>query len=323
MTRLCWISGVVLMLSGAVVTVAQEYRPLDNLSLIADSPQLAAPGEYWLGIQVLLVPQAVRDQLGLPEKQGLLVEAIVPDSPAAKAGIARHDVLLRAGDKTLTEPRELVQVIEATKEAKLKIDLIHGGKPKSVEATPTKRPDEARRQSAIALPGDWETMQKWLEQMSSGEPGGAERLPMRLRIFHPGAIVPNDAFTPAPLPPDMSVVISKKGDHPAKIVVKRGDKTLEVTEKELDKLPADIRPHVERMLGRGMFGVVGGSPSIDVVPKVEPGDQTQPRRGPGMLERMEKRFDDLNRRMDKLIQAMEAMADGPAHKPVPDKPLEK
>ena len=55
----------------------------------------------------------------------------------------------------------------------------------------------------------------------------------------------------------MSIVISKEGDQPAKIVVKRGDEKWEVTEKELDKLPADVRPHVEHMFGHG--GLIGAS----------------------------------------------------------------
>ena len=209
----------------------------------------------------------MRAQLNLPEKQGLLVVGVVPDSPAAKAGIVRHDVLLRAGDKPLAEPRQLVQAIEATKEGKLKIELLHNGKPKTVEATPAKRPEEARRPSGEKpASADWETMQKWLQGMwSNGEAGGDGQGPLQFRFIRPGAIVPGDVLVTVPLPPNMSIVISKEGDQPAKIVVKRGDEKWELTEKELDKLPADVRPHVERMLGRGLMGIVGGAASFNVV----------------------------------------------------------
>ena len=63
----------------------------------------AATGEYWLGVECLPVMPALRAQLNLPEKQGLLVAAVMPDSPAAKAGIKQHDVLLRVGEKPLAE----------------------------------------------------------------------------------------------------------------------------------------------------------------------------------------------------------------------------
>ena len=83
---------------------------------------------------------ALRAQLNLPERQGLLVGVVVPGSPAAAAGIAQHDVLMRVGDKPLAEPRDLVEAVQAAKGGKLKIELIRGGKPKTIEVAPAKRP---------------------------------------------------------------------------------------------------------------------------------------------------------------------------------------
>ena len=51
-------------------------------------------GQYWLGVECLPVMPALRAQLNLPEKQGLLVAAVAPESPAASAGIKQHDILL-------------------------------------------------------------------------------------------------------------------------------------------------------------------------------------------------------------------------------------
>jgi hypothetical protein len=133
-----------------------------------------------------------------------------------------------------------------------------------------------------------------------------------------------------PLPANMSVFISKEGDQPAKIVVKRGDQKWEVTEKELDKLPADVRPHVERMLGRGLWGVVGAFPPPDFGPETAPpGNQLQtPGAGPSLLygpnafDRMEKRFDEMNRRMDKLFQEVEQLHENHGHSQAPEKPAQ-
>jgi hypothetical protein len=312
-------------LTDGSITVAQLAQP-------AESPQ------YWLGIGCRPVPPALRAQLNLPEKQGLLVEAVVPDSPAAKAGIVQHDVLLRADHKSLAEPRDLVRAIEATKQAKLKIDLIHGGKPKTVEATPAKRPEEARRHAGAApAPADWETMEKWLQdnwartdEMFRGGKADGSRPPLRFRFVHPGMIVPPGVAVVPPLPAGVSVAISKEGDQPAKIVVRRGDQKWEVTEKELDKLPTDIRQHVERMLGRGALGVVGALSSLDMPEVAPPKQQPQPEAGSAAasprrsdsFERIDKRFDDMNRRMDKLFKEVEQLngSRGP-HQP-PEKPLQ-
>ena len=79
------------------------------------------------------MPAALRSHLTLPEKQGLLVLSVPKDSPAAKAGVAQYDILLRVGGKPLADPRDLLAAVEAAKETKLKIDLIRGGKPKTIE----------------------------------------------------------------------------------------------------------------------------------------------------------------------------------------------
>ena len=98
---------------------------------------------------------------------------------------------------------------------------------------------------------------------TNGKAGGNGQPPLQLRFIRPGAIVPGDVLVTVPLPPNMSIVVSKEGDQPARIVVKRGHEKWELTEKELDKLPADVRPHVQRMLGRGLTGIVGGVPSLN------------------------------------------------------------
>ncbi|MCD4726543.1 MAG: PDZ domain-containing protein [Pirellulales bacterium] len=258
------------------------------------------PRDYWLGIRCFPVTPALRSQLSLPKKQGLLVVAVISKSPAMKAGLAPHDVLLRVGDKPLGEVRDLIAVIQETKDSKLKIALIRGGKRVAVEATLVKRPAEARRKPGpppkppeLSEPADWKKVQKWLEGLRSDKEGQAERPSLQLRVFQPGAIVKDVLISQRPLPENMSVAISKEGNQPAKIVVRRGDKKWELTEKELGKLPANVRPFVEQMLGRGMPGKMQVKP----LP-------------PGLDQRLERRFDEMNRRMDRLFKMMEKMMEG-------------
>ncbi len=229
--------------------------------------------------------------------------------------------------------RDLVRAIEASKQAKLKIEVIHCGQPKTVEATPAKRPEEARRRAGAApAPADWETMEKWLREMGPGGISEGPRSALRFGFVHPGMIVPPGVAVVPPLPAGVSVVISKEGDRPAKIVVRRGDQKWEVTEKELDKLPADLRPHVERMLGRGALGVVGALPSLDMLPEgaapreqppaADAGSTATSPHGPDWFERMEKRFDEMNRRMDKLFKEVEQSGENHAHQQAPEKPAQ-
>jgi len=304
-----------------------------STALIGD-PRL--PSKYWLGIQCSPVPAPLRSHVNMPEKQGLLVMLILKDSPAAKAGFAQYDVLLRVNEKPLADPRDLAAAVEGAKETKLKIDLIRGGKPRTIEATPAKRPAPTAGASVqVPEQGDWTTVQGWLANPTFGQSWSFTPAdPQQFQMFHPGAIVPNNTLAPKPLPMNMSVAVTKEGDQPAKIKVQRGNDKWEVTEKHLDKLPADVRPFVDQMLGHGMgmFGVVGGAitPNMGMsgtipssggtfqLPAPPPG-MMQPQSFPGGLDpRLEKRFDEMNRRMDQLLKMMEELCEGHAKQAAPD-----
>jgi membrane-associated protease RseP (regulator of RpoE activity) len=60
-----------------------------------------APRPGRLGVMVEPLHPALRAQLDIPETQGLLVREVVPDSPAARAGIKPYDVLLEIGGKAV------------------------------------------------------------------------------------------------------------------------------------------------------------------------------------------------------------------------------
>lgn len=282
----------------------------------------AQPGEYWIGVEAHEVPEALRAHTTLPKDQGLLVEQVYPDSPAAKAKIARHDVLLKAGDKPLRKVADLVEAVQAAKGKKLVLEAVRAGKTLTLEVTPEKRPKD------VMPPGGWgwgwggatsvEEMKKWIESMKPW-PGGPA---MRFRLFHPGAVLPPGTILSPPLPGNMTVIITKQGDQPAKIHVQRDDQKWDLTEKELDKLPADIRPHVERMLGWGVGPWLYGG-WIDFVPapggpgKAEPKGRVapkplkhpeQPAKGAGAVPPgLEKRLDELDQRLQKLQKSVDEL----------------
>src|SRR5262249_41452294 len=51
------------------------------------------------------------------------------------------------------------------------------------------------------------------------------------------------------LPDNVTISIVRHGKDPANITVTRGDQKWDTTEKDLDKLPEDLRPHIQRMIG--------------------------------------------------------------------------
>ncbi len=118
----------------------------------AGQPEVIELGEYWLGVECRPAGGPLSAQLGLPESQGLVVENVVPDSPAAKAGVQRYDVLLTAGDTPLEGIADLIEVVEATKQKELTVELIRRGQKQKITATPAKRPEDARPRGARRSP---------------------------------------------------------------------------------------------------------------------------------------------------------------------------
>lgn len=260
-------------------------------------PEAVKPSDHWLGLQCGKLSEALRAQLGLDEEQGILVEALVDESPAAKAGIEKYDVLIQAGDRKLTKVQDLIDEVDAVKDGKLSIELIRKGKKKTLEVTPEKRPpmEALGEEPQDDSPGEWKD---FLEHMKQWEPGKDGRPSMKFRFWRqPGTILPKESKPAQKLPDGVKIEIRKEGDKPAEIKVTRGDENWSVTENELDQLPDDLRPYVEGTLGKphGPEGAWSFPPEGFKVPNPLEGRE----------DMIEKRFEELNRRLEQLPNPLE------------------
>jgi PDZ domain len=70
----------------------------------------------YLGVETSDVPRVVSEQLGLPRGFGLVVDYVVPDGPAAAAGVQQNDILRMLNDQILTEPDQLSKLIRSFSE---------------------------------------------------------------------------------------------------------------------------------------------------------------------------------------------------------------
>jgi len=50
--------------------------------------------------------------LQLPERDGALVQRVLPESPAEKAGLRRGDLVVEMADQTISTPAALLQQVE-------------------------------------------------------------------------------------------------------------------------------------------------------------------------------------------------------------------
>lgn len=83
----------------------------------------------WLGVTTEAVDEAVRSQVSLDPEVGLTVHGVSPDSPAAKAGVMKHDILVRFNDQLLMEPGQLSKLVKAKKPGdRVKLTYLRKGK---------------------------------------------------------------------------------------------------------------------------------------------------------------------------------------------------
>jgi serine protease Do len=91
----------------------------------------AKPGTKvpFLGVVLGPVDESLGSQLGLPDGLGVLVRAVMNDSPAARAGVMEHDVLHYFNDQLLVnEPQLQTLVMQAGIGSEVKLTLFRKGK---------------------------------------------------------------------------------------------------------------------------------------------------------------------------------------------------
>lgn len=85
----------------------------------------------FLGVSASPPPRELAAHLPIPRDTGLVVEGIVPDSPAAKAGLEQNDVLTKLDDQILIHPRQLSVLVANRKEGdSVKLSFIRKGEVK-------------------------------------------------------------------------------------------------------------------------------------------------------------------------------------------------
>jgi serine protease Do len=103
-------------------------------------PEARAETPY-LGVVSSAIPDMLAAHIGVKPGEGIVVRAVLPDGPAAKAGIATHDVVTRVAGKPVGTSEELTKEITAHKPGdKIRLGLIHEGKATETEVTLGVRP---------------------------------------------------------------------------------------------------------------------------------------------------------------------------------------
>ncbi len=95
----------------------------------------------FLGISPANLPAALGNQLDVPVTEGLLVVQVVPDSPAAKAGLQEEDVIVELGDEPIRNTGELSKFLIAHPPGDtVTVVYFRGSEKRSAQVTLAERP---------------------------------------------------------------------------------------------------------------------------------------------------------------------------------------
>lgn len=95
----------------------------------------------WLGVHIDDLGDQLGEYFGVKDGRGALVTGVEADSPAAKAGLKAGDVIVRAGDKDVTDAADLHQALAGTKpQDQVGIEFVRKGKTQSANATLAEAP---------------------------------------------------------------------------------------------------------------------------------------------------------------------------------------
>ncbi len=264
-----------------------QISPDEGANDLEIEPQtgIAPEPTYWIGIAGRSIESAVlRTHLQLAEDMGVVVERVLDDSPAAKAGLRKHDIILRVNGDAVDNMRVLQSQVRTGKDKPLELKIVRLGKQEKIVVVPEPQPanltEQARTMSQRAQGMDRDIMQRLMQQFGGRNIGPG-------RAFRAGP----QGFNFNQMPSGISVSIQRNNDSPAQITVKKGDQTWKIVgddEESLKQLPDDVRPFVERMLnGQGRMQGFGRARLPDGL-------------GDPMLERMEQ----MERQLEGLQKKM-------------------
>src|ERR1700730_6411979 len=104
----------------------------------------------FLGVETSAVPSVVCDQLGIAKGFGLVVDYVVPDGPAAAAGVQQNDILKMLNDQILLEPGQLAKLVRSYSEGTtVTLTVLRKGQEQKIPVKLTKKEVPKRHASRM------------------------------------------------------------------------------------------------------------------------------------------------------------------------------
>lgn len=127
------VAAAAIISTSLAVSAAEVNGPTrSHLVPVSEAARAPAPA-HGLGMTLSRASPVLRRQLAITRGAGLVVDAVTPGSPAARAGFEPHDVVVRLDDQILVLPEQLDTLLEwAEPEDPLECTILRGGREVSI-----------------------------------------------------------------------------------------------------------------------------------------------------------------------------------------------
>lgn len=241
----------------------------ETFALVDAGPE----SKYWIGLGCELATDALKSQLGLTEKQALLVTMVAENSPAKSAGFQVHDVITTAkfGDesKSLDSVAALTTMVAKAEAKPLVLTVIRMGKSQDITVTPSERPQSdidvllrnVTNFNIVAAPPATPVNPQRVQQLLRELQSVIGSQPQPTTIHFTGPVVAPPVAVPPPgvphivvmakpeLPDNVTISITRTGKEPIRIKYQTGENnSWGATEKEISTLPPEGRTALQALL---------------------------------------------------------------------------
>ena len=96
--------------------------------------------KFVIGVSVSEAPPVVLTQIGKPDAAAVVVDAVVEESPAEKAGVKKFDLILKAAGEPVKSAGDLTKVVKSSDGKEIELMLVRTGQ--EVKVTVTPKPNE-------------------------------------------------------------------------------------------------------------------------------------------------------------------------------------
>lgn len=105
-------------------------------TVVADLSDDGTVARGWLGVNIRPMTEEVANVLGYDTPKGAVIEAVSEDSPAAKAGLKRGDIIMSFGDTKVVDLRDLTRAVATTEpEQSTQMKVLRRGEELTLDVT--------------------------------------------------------------------------------------------------------------------------------------------------------------------------------------------